>query len=557
MNQKLFNIAMLLSILTFLYACNDDKIEILDRVPESAPQNLLYQNYKNYVQVGSEWQSVKPEVLADGVSTFAINGVSLSQEGEKVGYSGADFNIDSESGVISLPDANEIPSGNYSFAIEVENEYGKTIFEDALGLMAYSENFPYKVFYPILEFEEAGTAQEITPSIDPEFKSGQLFFRMISPLGVSGLSVSDTSGVITMTEGNQLSVGNHELKIEVIKNEKEKMIATAIVNITGLKPNSIEYPNSTMVVELNEFMMPVDPSQLSDVPIVDIKADQLPFVLYRIEGEHADMFDINEQGQLALKDQQYGINQEYDLEIYAYTPAGESSTNFTVNTFIPPGMKITVFNSDFSSNGNAGNTVNFGNFKGWNPFGAGATKKSWILKDHLFNPMATTDEKPHGTYGYGIMLFNNDKVETNSWAFNADRFEIPAGASSAEIVHAGYISYPPNGTVGQGGQTETTSLTISISEDYDPTSGGDPNNATWEDIGYPVMLEENCDNGVFFDPAHANYKGRPVTPIVTDIPSKYIGKKITVAFVGRYWGDAAGKRRCYYHIVEVRINAQL
>ncbi|TLX75775.1 hypothetical protein E9993_09480 [Labilibacter sediminis] len=118
---------IILIIMTLgLFSCLEEK-ETLEL--NIKPTVLHYHQYTPYALPGQYWESGTPIVRGDEGFLYDLLSVTFAEEVLDTTY----FNID-ENGVVFLEEGNEHVVGQYTLAIEVKNEYGSFVNEEAIVL---------------------------------------------------------------------------------------------------------------------------------------------------------------------------------------------------------------------------------------------------------------------------------------------------------------------------------------------------------------------------------------------------------------------------------------
>ncbi|MBS2210273.1 hypothetical protein KEM09_02620 [Carboxylicivirga mesophila] len=123
-----------------LWACTEDK-DVLEL--NAAPSVVDYQNYAATVNQGAEWSSGLPLVRGEGKMTYSLLSVSyLALEAEEaVVIEAHPFTMDG-SGLIALPVDNLLELGTYTIAVEVSNDYGTLLNNEAIKLEVVEDLLP-------------------------------------------------------------------------------------------------------------------------------------------------------------------------------------------------------------------------------------------------------------------------------------------------------------------------------------------------------------------------------------------------------------------------------
>jgi len=193
--------------------------EVITIQVESAPSNLLYdpQAYLNVQQTQAK-KSVKPTVKGTGPFTFALK--------DNFGS----FTMDANTGVISLPVDHTLAIDTYDLTVVVTNAHGSVEFANAASfqIVEIKGEAPFELQYATTEYSvnEAFAFESVQPTISG---STPITYTLVDDK--DAFVIDANTGVITLAEGNSLSVGIYPLTVKAT-NFKGEATFTDVITVT-------------------------------------------------------------------------------------------------------------------------------------------------------------------------------------------------------------------------------------------------------------------------------------------------------------------------------------
>jgi hypothetical protein len=182
------------SIFLILFFACEEKIE----------QDLTDLNYEvSTIQLkqGKEFISESPNITGAGPFEFEIESIANDNGNTFTGIIG--INIDSENGIISIADGNQIEIGTYDLAVKVNNGNVSKVFEEAFEISILPLNQPENLNY--IENELRLNYDEEFVSELPEIDGAAPFtFKLINN-DYDFVSIDSTNGIISISDAEKLS----------------------------------------------------------------------------------------------------------------------------------------------------------------------------------------------------------------------------------------------------------------------------------------------------------------------------------------------------------------
>lgn len=267
------------------------------------PANLVYAVSELTIVKGSALKSVVPSIdNADGI-VFSIKN--------------HDFSIDTNTGVISLPEGNSLPLGDYVLTVFVTYKDGVIEFPYVFKIIIFNDiKAPTDLIYKSQKISEGDAF-----SVSPTFVGSNVVFTL-DQASSDQIHINANTGVISVNEGNSLSVGSYTVKV-IATNEGGSVKASLLITITQ---KIVVLAPSNLVYEATEIYTTSGSNFSSGTPSLD-NAEGVEF---SIDDDTHFVID-HKTGVIRFIAGVFAPGNDYNITVKASNTAGGfTSTNITV-----------------------------------------------------------------------------------------------------------------------------------------------------------------------------------------------------------------------------------